>query len=179
MSNAKKRGNAWEERIALECVGLELEKAALIHQAPDAFKILGTNHDGSPRVVRQRKSQPDFYGLCDGGRHVSFDAKRTGNKRRFSLPDPRKPTEKWWHQIDKLTKAARFGAITFLYLLADDDDPFKGRRFVLPVVDYHVAGRDPRLDRSLKLNDLEAYRVQHRTDTWLDVVVHNLDWWDL
>jgi penicillin-binding protein-related factor A (putative recombinase) len=176
VTKSKKRGNTWEAEIAAENALLHAAGDARIKKAPDVFRVLGTLKSGRPDVVRARKSEPDFYGLCAGGRFVAFDAKRSTSKARFGLPQI---GAKWWHQIEALAEIAALGGLAFLYVLIDSDDVFKRRRFVFPVTaDEHVAGVDPRLERSIRLADATPYRVE-LGETWLDAVAANLQWWQL
>lgn len=174
----KKRGTKWESEIAVENEQLRTEGLARIVRANEPFRVIGSDGSGSPRVVRTSKSEPDFSGLCFGGRAVAFDAKRT-TSHRLGLPDPRKPDKGWWHQVEALSEFTAFGGLGFLYVLRDDlDNPFDRQRYVLPVADGLIAGHDPRVSRSVALGSLPAsYRVR-RGESWFDTVANNLRWWE-
>jgi len=179
----KKRGSGWEAECSGENKALALAKDALVYRSQEALRILSTMPNGHVDCIRTGKSEPDFHGVLYGGRAVMFDVKRT-TSHRLPLPQPNPTLDKrgklrktWWHQVVALAAHTEFGGIGFLYVLQDDlDDPFKRRRFVLPVTaDQRVSGLDAHTDRSVDLgrHGLELTRGQ----TWFDVVASNLEHW--
>lgn len=171
----KKRGNSWERTIEQENALLEVQKQAFVQRSPDELRVIGSTPKGESIAIHARRSAPDFQGTLFGGRSVAFDAKRC-ESTRFPLPK-HKCTKGWWHQVENLSCTARFGGITFLYVLADSETSVTTRRYVLPVVNQRVAGQDLRVVRSLKFEHLDEFRVG-ATDSWFHWVLANLHHWE-
>lgn len=167
----KKKGSAWESNVEKENATIYELGEALSFRSHDAMRVIPKKG-----LIRIGKSAPDFHGVLTGGRAFMFDAKLTA-KPKFGLPDPRKPTKGWWHQVETLSKFTAFGGVGFLYVLLDDENPFMRRRFVLPVRDLTVCGLDLRVDRSILLTQHRLALEVPRGARWFDVVADRIGEW--
>ena len=145
-SLARQHGDQWERKVKKECQDVADAELAVVRKNHEAKNVPGSH-------VKREPSKPDFSGfVCDGGRHVVFEAKATLVTTRFDFDDIRD------HQAEHLKLAYEARAIAFVYVLDG-----RRRRWVLPWRQV-VAMKE---FRSSFPFSIETYQ-KVKGETWLD-----------
>jgi penicillin-binding protein-related factor A (putative recombinase) len=151
MATARNRelGRIWEAYIRKENQTLWARKRAIIDKAHEDLRPVRRTGN-KVEAIYGGPSWVDFFGVVQGGRMVSFDAKATDAMRWL-------PSQLADHQRETLQAVHDLGGIAFVYVLAYPDQS----KHVIPFGDVH---RGQGIDLAQ-----ETYR-KRPGETWLDTL---------
>jgi recombination protein U len=144
---------AFEEEINYTNSMYEQQGKAIINKRPTPVKILKKKL-GQVTGFIEKKSTVDYYGTFKS-RSIVFEAKSTGELRRFSLNNIHQ------HQVDHLEKCDKHGAISFMLIKFEKNQSV----YLLPSLtvksfwDRHQKGVRGTASILLEELDIHAYPV--------------------
>ena len=106
---SKSKGANFEKLLEMSFDWYKQRGDAMIEKTPEPMRVIRPLGKGRFEAFYEKKAQPDYKGVLNGGRSIIFEAKYTDKDRALqSIVHP--------HQLEYMKQAEKLGALCFIVL---------------------------------------------------------------